>query len=133
MAKQRFNRTKTILVIDPDREFCDNVRLYLEEDYRVITRQGLKNMEQTILLHRVDLLIIDADYSLDHLIRLIGELRVRYPAVRIILMYTYFNADKEVERLLASDVDDVIAKPFDVGRLKAHIEDLLSARTRINR
>ncbi len=132
MASQSINRTKKILVIDPDREFCNNVRLYLEEDYQVLTRQGLRNLEETVLLRQIDLLIIDADYSIDYLVLLIGRLRSKYPSLKIILMYTYFNADKQVERILASDVDDVIAKPFDVDRLKAHIDVLLSRKKRIS-
>ena len=116
-----------ILVIDPDEEFCKNVRLYLEENYNVNARQGLEYLDYTILFNSIDLILIEADYADSNLVQLLERLKTNHPDLKIIIMYTYFPADKIVEKALAKDADDMIAKPFDVYQLKSKVDTLLKA------
>ncbi len=117
-----------ILVIDPDKEFCKDVRLFLEENYNVFTRQGMEYIDYSILLNKINLIILEADNADYNLVHLIDKLRENHSNIKIIIMYTYFTADKTTERALARDADDMIAKPFDVCLLKNKVDRLLSGK-----
>ena len=119
------NRKKRILVVDPDEDFCRNVRLYLEESYDVSARQGLEYIDYTILLNRVDLLLIEADFANNELVRSLQRIQKEHKHLKIVIMYTYFPADKKIEQGLAKVADAMIAKPFDVFQLKTKIDGLL--------
>ncbi len=118
---------KNILVIDPDEDFSRNVRLFLEDNYRVIARQELEYIDYTIRLHRIDLLLIEAEYAGSDALSLINHLKASHRNLKIIIMYTYFSADKVTEKNLADCTDDMITKPFDVGLLKEKVDKLLQS------
>lgn len=117
---------KNILVIDADEEFSRDVRLYLEENYHVTTRQDLEFLDYTIILKKTDLLILEADYADRNLLKMIEQIKQNHPTIKILIMYTYFRSDTLVEKALVRDADDVIAKPFDVVMLKNKVDQLLS-------
>ncbi len=119
------NRKKRILVVDPDEDFCRNVRLYLEESYDVSARQGLEYIDYAILLNRVDLLLIEADFANNELVRSLQRIQKEHAHLKIVIMYTYFPSDKKIEQGLAKVADAMIAKPFDVFQLKTKIDGLL--------
>lgn len=116
---------KNLLVIDPDKEFSENVRLFMEQDYHVDIRQSLEHMDRTIILRRIDLVVIDAEYITRELLPLLKDSRLNHPGLKIIIMYTYLPDDKNLERGLIELADDVIAKPFNVDVLKEKIDHLL--------
>jgi len=118
-----------ILVIDPDEDFCRDVRLYLEENYTVNTRQGIEYLDYTIIFKKIDLLIIEADYADTKLISLLKDLKLNHAKIKIILMYTYFASDKIIEQAVANDADDMITKPFDVALLKNKVDRLLGKQS----
>jgi len=126
MNPKKPSAKKNILVIDADEEFSRDVRLYLEENYHVTTRQGLEFLDYTIILKKTDLLILEADYADHTLLKLIEQLKQNHPTIKILIMYTYFHSDTLVEKALVNDADDVIAKPFDVVMLKNKVDQLLS-------
>lgn len=127
MIKRRQSSRKNILVIDPDRDFCRNVRLYLEDTYNVNTRQGVEYIDYTISMLKIDLLIIDADRADRAFVTRLDKLKATHPGIRIIIMNTCFPSDKTVEQALVRDADDLIAKPFDVDLLKSKAEQLLTS------
>ncbi len=116
---------KNILVIDPDEDFCRNVRLYLEDNYNVRTRQGMEYIDYSIILYKIDLLLIEADFATKDSIKIISKLKQTHPKLKILVMYVYFPPDRSIEKALARDADDMIAKPFDVDLLKAKVDTLL--------
>jgi len=119
------NKKKNILIIDPDREFCKALSLFLQDHYNVEIRLNLKNIEPAIVLRRIDLLIINAEYSEQELFRLIETVRKKYPQLKIIIMYTVFPTDKISEQLLVRDSDAIITKPFRAEALREKMDDLL--------
>jgi len=125
MQQQTSESHKNILVIDPDVEFSNNVRLFLEDNYRVIARQELEYIDYTISLNQIDLLLIEAEYAGQDVLKLITELKKNHKDLKIIIMYTYFTADRITEKNLVKDSDDMITKPFDVGVLKEKVDNLL--------
>ena len=125
MANSDIHTKKNILVIDPDEEFCANVRLYLEDSYNIISRQELEYIDYTIGLNRIDLLLLEAEYAGPNVLTLIKHLKRNHRNLKIIIMYTYFSTDKNTEQILAKDTDGLINKPFDVGILKEKLDKLL--------
>jgi len=125
MTSKKPEHKKNILVIDPDEEFTRDVRLFLEENYNVHTRQGIEYLDYTIVLQKIDLLVIEAEFADTDFIRLLDQLRQNHPRLKIIIMYTYFSADQNIEQALANDADDLISKPFDVALLKSKVDVLL--------
>ena len=125
--KQLSNSKKNILVVDPDKEFCKSVRLFLEENYTVTCRHGLEYIDYTILLKRINLLIIDADFGSQKLADMLSGIRRKHPVLKSIIMYTYFSSDKKEERIVSEEADDMIAKPFDVKVLKEKLDSLLTS------
>lgn len=128
ITKEKIIR-KNILVIDPDEEFSRNVRLYLEENYDVNTRQGIEYLDFTISLKKVDLLIIEADSVDKNMLKLLKQIKQNHPKIKIIIMYTYFSSDRSLEQTVTRNADDLIAKPFDVTLLKNKVDRLLSPAT----
>ncbi len=124
-----YQKPENILVIDSDRDFCKNVRLYLEQDYNVVTRQNLKYIDYTILLNKIDLLIIDEGFDKSNLLNFIQGVKQKHRRLKIIVMYTYFQSDQKTEKELFRFVDDMIAKPFDVKLLKNKVRRLFAAAT----
>jgi len=120
------SKKKSILVIDPDEEFCRSMRLYLEEDYLVTSRQSLDYIDYAIILNKIDLLIIEADLANEELIALISQIRKNHPAIKIIVMYIYLPSNKSIGKALVQDADDMIAKPFDVDILRMKVDALLT-------
>lgn len=117
---------KNILVIDPDEEFCRSVRLFLEESYNVTTRQGVEYIDYSIILNKIDLLIIEVDLADRELVQLLHYIRQNHAHIKIIVMYIYLPSDKNLERALTNDADDMIAKPFDVDLLRQKVDVLLN-------
>ena len=117
---------KRVLVVDPDKDFCKNVRLYLEDSYNVTTSQSFDYLNHTILLHKIDLLVIGADFAAQNLLELLNDLKANYSDLKIIIMYNYLPTDKKIGMALLNDADDTIAKPFDVNLLKEKVDVLLA-------
>ena len=120
-------KKKRILVIDPDHDFCKNVSLFLEENYYIDIRKGLDYIDHTIILKKIDLLIIEADFADKNLVDLLKRLKENHGNLKILIMYTYFPSDHEIERQIGKGADDMIAKPFDVYLLKKKVDKLLKS------
>ncbi|MBD3226187.1 MAG: response regulator [Caldithrix sp.] len=116
---------KNIMVVDPDEDFCRNVRLYLEDNYSVMSRQGLEFLDYSIILYQIDLVLLDADFATHESIKLLKDLKINHPRLKIVVMYVYLSLDREIEKSLAQHADDMIAKPFDVDVLKSKVDQLL--------
>lgn len=116
-----------ILVVDSDKEFCQNVRLFLEDEYNVYIRQNCYNLKRFITLKRIELIICEAEFFNKETLETFAGLKRRHPGIRLLLMYTYLSDDLEIKKALLRDVDDLIAKPFRVNELKNKVDRLLSA------
>lgn len=129
--KSSFTSNKNILVVDPDKDFCKNIRLFLEENYAVSCCHELEYLDYTILLKRINLLIIDADFGSQKLADVLSQIHQKHPALKSVVMYTYFSSDKNEERVVSEEADDMIAKPFDVKKLKEKLDLLLVSQSTV--
>jgi DNA-binding response OmpR family regulator len=116
--------TKNIMVVTPDKDFFNSVRLYLEDSYNIYDRRTLDKIEYTIMLRRIDILLIDVDTMPSGFVAAVWELRKKYPKLVIIVLYTYF-AEQQDEKQLAVVSNEMLAKPFDVKLLKKHLDSYL--------
>ena len=112
------------MVVTPDKEFCNSVRLYLEDSYTVYDRRSLDKIDYTVMLRRIDMLLIDVDTMPEGFVSTVWELRKKYPGLIIIVLYTYF-AGQQDEKQLAAVSNEMLAKPFDVKLLKKHLDSYL--------
>lgn len=120
------DKTIKILVIDPDEDFSNDVRLFLEDNYHVDTRQTIDHLDYTIILNKVDLIILAVDYPDNNLTSLLDQIRKNHNKIKIIIMYTYFPLDHNLEKSLVNHADDMITKPFDVALLKNKVDVLMA-------
>ncbi|APF18829.1 hypothetical protein Calab_3198 [Caldithrix abyssi DSM 13497] len=114
-----------LLVIDPDHEFCKNVGMYLEDSFNVYIRDNVEYLDYTIILNRIDLVIVNVDNADENLLKELFNLKQQHQNVKIILMYTFIPDKPEIRRQLKKIADALITKPFDVELLKIKIECLL--------
>ncbi|WP_456405829.1 hypothetical protein [Caldithrix abyssi] len=114
-----------LLVIDPDHEFCKNVGMYLEDSFNVYIRDNVEYLDYTIILNRIDLVIVNVDNADEKLLKELFNLKQQHQNVKIILMYTFIPDKPEIRRQLKKIADALITKPFDVELLKIKIECLL--------
>lgn len=124
-----------ILLVDSDKEFCQNVRLFLEDDYEVYIRHSCHDLDRFIMLKSIELIICDAEFFKKDLLAVFERLRKRHPGLKLILMYTYLSDDEEIKKAFSKDVDDLIAKPFPVNLLKKKVQLMLkeSAKKKYHR
>ena len=127
MISKKRDIKKNILVIDPDEDFTRDVCLFLEENYNVITKQSIDYLDYTIVLKKIDLLILEAELADKNFLDLLAQLKQNHPRLKIMIMYTYFSSDPDIEHALAKDADDMISKPFDVAFLKSKVDTLLES------
>ncbi len=112
------------MVVTPDKDFCNSVRLYLEDSYTVYDRRTLDKIDYAVMLRRIDMLLIDVDTMPAGFVSAVWELRKKYPKLVIIVLYTYF-AEQQDEKQLAVVSNEMLAKPFDVKLLKKHLDSYL--------
>lgn len=122
--KQMDDKNINILVVDPDEDFAQNVKMFLEETYSVTTTQRIEHLDNTKILNHIDVIVLAVE-AVDGVIELLKQFRSNHEKVKIIIMYTYFSSDKEIEKSLANHADDMISKPFDVALLKNKVDSLL--------
>ena len=120
-----FEKKLNILVIDPDEDFARDVKLYLDDSYHVQIRPTIDQFDYTIILNKIDVIIIAIDLIDNDFLNLIEQLRNNHTNIKIIIMYTYISSDKEIEQKMMSITDDMIAKPFDVALLKDKVDCLI--------
>lgn len=122
---QKDDKNVKVLVIDPDKDFARDVRIFLEETYYVDTKQELDHLDYTFILNRIDVIILAVDSVGQNVIALLEQVRANHRKIKIIIMYTYFSSDREIEKTLVNYADDMITKLFDVALLKSKVDSLL--------
>jgi len=119
---EELNKKVNILVIDPDEDFARDMQMFLEDTYSVDIRQSIDHLDYTIILNKIDVIIMAIDSVNVNILKLIEQLRKNHKKIKIIIMYTYISSEKEIEQKLMKYTDDIITKPFDVTVLKNKVD-----------
>jgi CheY-like chemotaxis protein len=112
-----------VLVVDDEPEVRDLLRDVLTEaGYAVKTAASGVQALTTIPSFEPDLILLDLQMPGLTGVEVLGHVRVRYPALRVVVVTA--NSDVELARhLLGHGAFDYIAKPFEVR----HVEHTVAA------
>lgn len=117
----------TILIVDDDRIFCEELSETLEEYQTEIAtnpQQALALLENP---NSVDLVLLDVRLPGMRGTELLKILKERYPEILVIIMTAYASKDVVISSLRNS-ADNFIEKPLDVGQLQNMIKNLLESK-----
>jgi two-component system, response regulator YesN len=117
----------SILVVDDDSIFCDELEESLEE-YKITSvcepNNALEILEQP---NDIDLMLLDVRLPKMKGTDLLKIIKDRYPGIFIIIMTGYAGKDVILESMRGK-ADDFIEKPLNVDTLKKMIQQLLASK-----
>jgi DNA-binding NtrC family response regulator len=109
---------KDVLVIDDEPSLRLLCRINLELDgHRVREAASLAEAREQLETHVPDVILLDLHVGLEDGIDLLDELEALELPIRIVLL----SGTSEVAPALRSRVDEVLGKPFELGRLAAAV------------
>jgi DNA-binding response OmpR family regulator len=120
--------TPLVLVVDDDRELCDNLwDLLRERDYRVHLAHDVSQAERALKQNRFHVVLIDMKLPAGDGLAVLHSLRRADKEARAVLI-TGCRPEMEakVEQALQSGADAVCYKPFNVEKLLGTVEQLCS-------
>lgn len=116
---------KSVLVVDDEQSMRLLCRINLElEGHQVREAATLADAREQIERQTPDVILLDLHVGLEDGVDLIDELEALELPVRIVLL----SGTSEVSPALLSRVDDVVGKPFELGRLVAAVTGAWCAR-----
>lgn len=113
---------KTILIVDDQQHVLDTLTLLLEtENYKVASATGLEETLQCLRLRKVDLVLMDMNYSLDTTsgkegLELVTRIREQDPLLAIVVMTAWASIELSVQAMKLG-ADDFVEKPWKNRRL----------------
>lgn len=119
--------SETILLIDDDKEFRDELKSSLEEYDIVDVGSGEEALELLRKPNEIDLAVIDVVMPGLSGIDVMKEMRKLSPDLSIIILTGYSSKDTAIEAL-KGHADDYIEKPPDIDKTRDIIEKLLEPK-----
>ncbi len=117
----------TIMLVDDDRDFRDELRDYLD-DYQVIEaangEEAIKVLEKP---NEVDLVVLDVVMPGVKGTEVLKKIKQMAPDLGIIIMTGYSTKDVAVQALKGR-ADDYIEKPLQINKIKSTIDRMLKAK-----
>jgi DNA-binding response OmpR family regulator len=123
--------TPLVLVVDDDRELCENLwELLRERSFRVSLAHDVPEAEASIRERKFHVVLIDLKLPHGDGVQLLHTLREADREARAILI-TGFAPENEqrVQQAIAAGANAVCYKPFDVGKLLLTVEQLSAPGT----
>ncbi|MFW6274609.1 MAG: helix-turn-helix domain-containing protein [Spirochaetota bacterium] len=118
----------SVLIIDDDRIFCDELRDILDEYHTRVALSPQQALDILSVPNDIDLVLLDVRLPGMWGTELLKILKNRYPKVVILMMTAYASKDVIVGAL-RNHADDFIEKPIDVELLKSRIRELLQTKS----
>ena len=117
MRERKINK-KSVLLYDNESDLANNIKLYLEDSYKVYNIKNIDNLILDLRHNFFDFVVLDFDSINQNFNKIINEVRRKSSTTKILLMCTIFNAENYNEKEILNKVDDFIFKPFNVDLLK---------------
>lgn len=115
---------RLIIIYSPDLNFCFSLSMLFQDRYNVMTTTSLSMLEDMVIQHTTDLLILDAVPSAKIIERLD---RLKEASVPIIMLYVYSPKGTPFEPAIRCRVDAVFYKPFDIADVARRVDELLES------
>lgn len=114
---------KTILVIEDDKEICQNIKQFLEREYRVYTSFSGKGGLDILKNEPISLVVLD--YMLPDIegLEVLSEIRKNHKTH--VIMITAFGDKEIVLKSWRYKADYYFDKPFKLRELREKIQELL--------
>lgn len=121
------NRSRSILVVDDDREICELLSEYLGQyGFQVATAESGKDFQQQLKKQAVDLLILDVSLPDNNGFNLCRWVRAHSEFLNLPVIMLTASSD-ESDRVVGLEIgaDDYLGKPFSPRELLARVNALL--------
>ena len=125
--------TYSILIVDSSNELRTLMQMTLHQKYHVITASNSQEAIEAIHHNHFDLIVCDGTipnsdgYGLTSIIKHDPD----YSHLPIILLTSKMQEEEDAQRALTAGADSHLAKPFRLGELQLHIDNLIANRQRI--
>ncbi len=117
--------SKTLLIVDDDRFFCDLVRAYFAgRDLRVLSAQTKEHGERLAREERIDVVLLDQHLPDGDGVDLCLPLLAAHDHAKIIFITAYPSFDN-VLQALRRGASDYLAKPIEIEELGLIVEKIL--------
>ncbi|MFH2138989.1 MAG: response regulator [Candidatus Omnitrophota bacterium] len=117
-------RKARILVID-DETVVGEVFISAFEEYEIIpAANGEEALEVLDTSDKIDIIVLDVMIPGLSGLELIRQMRKHSPRSKIVILSGY-SAENENIKKLSAEVDEVMEKPFDIGKTKEVFKKLL--------
>jgi len=118
-------KKKTILILEQEFNLANGLKAILEkEGYGVLTGFSLLHPDELREASKPDLIIININVPKAFGLNILRKAKAIFPGIPLLAMSVYSRSfsKNEISRM---GVDDFIAKPFEVERLKKRVEELI--------
>jgi DNA-binding NtrC family response regulator len=118
---------KSILLIDDDASIRSIFRKLMKKyRYSIQRLSGNENVMQIIKQYKPQLVIVEVSIPNSARLRLISNIKERYPAIPILVTTIFSNIFTSQELLEKYSSDDQLSKPFKITDVLIKMDDLLN-------
>jgi DNA-binding NtrC family response regulator len=127
----KLNKTlkkEKILIFSTDRELCQNLSLFFEDIYKVVSTINKDKIANLVTEISPDVLIVDLPTMDSSMLEILKEAEDRNKKMHIVLMFSYHS--KETDVILSTMrtlVDAIFYKPVDVTQLANVVGKILAS------
>ena len=108
-----------ILILEEDLQLLWILKTYLEnKGFTIIAHDTIEKIKETISKEKISV-FITTEYWINHsqLIEIIRQMKTTFPQLYIMLITYRMMDEKEYEDFLVAGVDDLLEKPFSLGKI----------------
>ncbi len=110
---------ETILILEEDLQLQWILKTYLEnKGFNIIAHDTIEKIKESISKEKISV-FITTEYWINHshILEIIKQLKITFPQVYIMLISYRMMDEKEYEDFLVAGVDDLLEKPFSLGKI----------------
>jgi DNA-binding NtrC family response regulator len=110
---------ESIMILEEDLQLLWIMKTYLEnKGFTIIAHDTIEKVRESISKEKVSV-FITTEYWINHLqlLEIIKQLKTTFPQVYIMLITYRMMDEEEFEDFLLAGVDDLLEKPFSLGKI----------------
>lgn len=123
-----------ILILEEDAQLQWIMKTYLEnKGFRIIAHDTIEQVRESISKEKVSV-FITTEYWINHfhIMEIIKQLKKTFPQVYIMLISYRMMDEKEYEDFMVAGVDDLLEKPFSLGKIPVLLNKRLGTDSFLN-